>query len=281
MSIILQPFLDVVGVVFQFLTVKHFRRELSATNLSSQKMKHTVIIGDGFAGVSAAHRFLKNVGKTTTVTYKLTLVSRDSHFYWNIAAPRGIIPGQIPHEQLFQPINAGFSKYGPNTFKFVLSTATVSRGIVSFTEATQQAVHEFQRRVKTARSIGIVGAGPTGVETAGELAFDGPTVLENRPAGVTSTALKQLEALHVDVRVSTKVKNPVSQPDGKFELILSSDDRILPDLYIPTFGVLPNSSFLPSQFPDAKGFIKVDKYFHIKGTGGAFAIGDVSDSEAP
>ncbi|KAI1860446.1 hypothetical protein JX265_009845 [Neoarthrinium moseri] len=277
MSIILQPFLDIVGLVFQFLTVKHFRRELSATNLSSQKMKHTVIIGDGFAGVSTAHRFLKNVGKTTTVTYKLTLVSRDSHFYWNIAAPRGIIPGQIPHEQLFQPINAGFSKYGPNTFKFVLSTATVSRGIVrtkvdgpfessSFTEATQQAVHDFQRRVKTARSIGIVGAGPTGVETAGELAFE---------------YVKQLEALHVDVRVSTKVKNPVSQPDGKFELILSSDDRILPDFYIPTFGVLPNSSFLPSQFTDAKGFIKVDKYFHIKGTGGAFAIGDVSDSEAP
>ncbi|PSE44091.1 FAD-dependent oxidoreductase, partial [Acinetobacter baumannii] len=46
----------------------------------------------------------------------------------------------------------------------------------------------------------VVGAGPTGVETAGELAFEygtskkiilisgGPTVLENRPASVTKTA---------------------------------------------------------------------------------------------
>ncbi|PSE86145.1 hypothetical protein C7G75_19505, partial [Acinetobacter nosocomialis] len=276
-----------------------------------------------------AHRFLKNVGKSTTAPYKVTLVSRDSHFFWNIAAPRGIIPGQIPEEKLFQPIAEGFSQYGPDKFEFVLGTATdldvggktlvvdvdgkATRLSYDYliigsgsrtkipgpfksdgsTDGVKQTIHDFQERVKAAKTIVVVGAGPTGVETAGELAFEygtskkiilisgGPTVLENRPASVTKTALKQLETLNVDVRVNTKAKDPVTLPDGKKELTLSGGEKLVVDLYIPTFGVLPNSSFVPSQYLDSNGFVQVDQYFQVKGAEGVFAIGDVSDSEAP
>lgn len=38
------------------------------------------------------------------------------------------------------------------------------------TEATKNALHDFQARVKKAKTILIAGAGATGVETAGELA---------------------------------------------------------------------------------------------------------------
>lgn len=87
-------------------------------------MKHIVIVGGSFAGVSTAHRFLKNASKLTTAPYKVTLVSCDSHFYWNIASTRDLIPGQISDGKLFQPIAGGFSQYGFGTFKFVLGTAT-------------------------------------------------------------------------------------------------------------------------------------------------------------
>jgi NADH dehydrogenase FAD-containing subunit len=37
------------------------------------------------------------------------------------------------------------------------------------TEATKEAIHDYQARIKAAETIVIVGAGPTGVEVAGEL----------------------------------------------------------------------------------------------------------------
>jgi NADH dehydrogenase FAD-containing subunit len=172
-------------------------------------MKHIVIIGGSFTGVGTAHRFLKSVSKSTTVSYKVTLVSRDTHFFWNVAAPRGLIPGQIPDEQLFQPIAAGFSQYGSDKFEFVLGTATdidvggkklvvvtaggnetrigydylvIGSGSTTkvdgpwksegSTEVLMKTFHDFQKRLENANSVAIVGAGPTGVETAGELAFE-------------------------------------------------------------------------------------------------------------
>lgn len=51
------------------------------------------------------------------------------------------------------------------------------------------------------------------------------------------------------------------------------------DMYIPTFGVIPNSSYLPPEFLDANGFVKVDENLKVKGTEDVWAIGDVSDIE--
>ena len=171
-------------------------------------MQHIVIIGGSFTGVGTAHRFLKNVSESTTTPYKVTLVSRDTHFFWNVAAPRGLIPGQIPDEKLWQPIAAGFSQYGSDKFEFVLGTATdidvggkklvvatpggnetrigydylvVGSGSTTkvdgpwksrgSTEALKKTFHDYQKRVEIAESVVVVGAGPTGVETAGELGF--------------------------------------------------------------------------------------------------------------
>jgi NADH dehydrogenase FAD-containing subunit len=109
----------------------------------------------------------------------------------------------------------------------------------------------------------------------------GPAVLENRPESVSRTALNQLTALGVDVRLNTKVKNSAHLSNGKEELTLSGGDKLLVDLYIPTFGVIPNSSFVASEFLDPNGFIKVDEYFSVKGAEGVFAIGDVNNMEPP
>lgn len=50
-------------------------------------------------------------------------------------------------------------------------------------------------------------------------------------------------------------------------------------MYIPTFGLIPNSSFIPSKYLNSKGYIKVDEYLQVKGTKDIYAIGDVSDIE--
>ena len=51
------------------------------------------------------------------------------------------------------------------------------------------------------------------------------------------------------------------------------------DLYIPTFGLIPNSSYVPAKFRNANGFVTVDEYLKVKGAENVWAIGDVSDLE--
>ncbi|EXJ89133.1 hypothetical protein A1O3_02197 [Capronia epimyces CBS 606.96] len=292
-------------------------------------MKRIVILGGSYAGVSTAHRILKQVPKATGV--KVTLVSPNTHFYWSMASPRGVVPGQIPDEKLFQPIADGFVGYPPGQFEhivasaesldvhaktvglsgstglrtldydfLILATGSRTHGGIPFkvlgsTEATKDALHDFQARVKKAKTIVIAGAGVTGVEVAGELGFEygkqkeiiliasGPSILEEAPASVSKIATKALQDLNVKLQLQTKVTSssgPTAQsPTGRQELTLSRGQKIVADMYVPTFGLVPNSSYIPAQFLDAKGFVLVDEMLRVKGTEDVWAVGDVSAIE--
>ena len=169
-------------------------------------MKNIVILGSSYAGVATAHRLLKQAPKIGKV--KVTLVGRNTHLFWNVATPRAIIPGQFADEKLFEAVAPGFKQYTGDQFEFLLGTAEsldlASKNVVVATgdtkktidydililatgsqtkgdapwkpretyEATRDALHEFQGKVKEAKSIVVGGAGCTGVETAGELGFE-------------------------------------------------------------------------------------------------------------
>ncbi|KAJ0421546.1 putative apoptosis-inducing factor [Aspergillus carlsbadensis] len=301
-------------------------------------MKNIVILGASYAGLSTAHQILKQSTKSASSPVKITLISRDTHLYWNIAAPRAVASAkEVPDEKIFVPIAEGFRRYSQKQFEFVLGSAigvdggskvvTVSAGEgesseketieISYdvlvictgsdtkvptpfksrgsTEATKAALHRYQQLVKAAKSILVVGAGPTGVETAGELAAEfgsqkkiilasatatvlpGPT----RPPSVSKTAEAQLRGLNIDVRLSTKVTTETQLPDGTWTITLSNGENLAVDMYIPTFGVKPNTSFLPAGFLDADGFVMVDEYLRVKGIKDVYAIGDVSDVQGP
>ena len=166
--------------------------------------KTILILGAGWAGLPLAHKLLKyTVPKLHSVGLKIILVSPNSHFYWNVAATRGVIPGAIPDDQLFLSIEEGFARYPAANFEFVLGKAeridvegnTVMVAINSGTqraigydhlviatgswirsnlpfkpvgahEDTLAALHSLQKEIEVAKSIVIAGAGPTGVETA-------------------------------------------------------------------------------------------------------------------
>lgn len=85
----------------------------------------------------------------------------------------------------------------------------------------------------------------------------------------------------MEVKPSTKVTSSTTTPSGQLELTLSTDEKILADMYIPTYGVLPNTSYIPASYLNEQGFVKVDKQFRVGGQNNVFAIGDVSDFEAP
>ncbi len=347
-------FQQAFNIVFQFLAWNHFQ-QIHNPSLTSRTMKNIVILGGSYAGVSTAHRILKKSVKAGP--FKITLVSPNTHLYWNVASPRGIVPGQLTDEMLFQPIAAGFIQYPASQFEFILGSAesldveakrvgisgstdnktldydflilatgshtngdTPFKGLGS-TEATKDALHDFQARVNKAETIVIAGAGVTGVEAAGELGFEygrqkeiilvslspfgspprntavaflsaysdlltvwqiasGPKVLEEAPASVSKVATEELQNLKVDIRLQTKVVGSTVMPNGRQELTLSGGDILITDMYIPTFGLIPNSSYIPAKFLNANGYVTVDEYLKVKGAEDVWAIGDVSDVEA-
>ncbi|KAK7993991.1 hypothetical protein PG989_007372 [Apiospora arundinis] len=344
--VLLHLLYKLLRVVLSFLTANYFFQPESLEPAMSEKpaapMKNIVIVGGSYAAVNTAHRILKHAKKSgvTQEQFKVTLVSRDSHFYWNIASPRALIPGQFTDEQVSQPIAEGFRQYS-SQFEFVLASlsrvdveakrievvdidaskecrrtlqydylilatgSSTKASEVPFksrgsTEATMAALHDFQNRIGSSRTIVIVGGGATGVETAGEIKFEygdkkevilinSPSeLLTGRPDKVTRTALQMLQDLHVDVRLNTRVLGTETLEDGRTQLTLSGsggnntatkDDKLVADLYIPTHGEKPNSSYMPAAFLGKTGHIRVGMYLDVEGADGVYALGDVTDLE--
>lgn len=192
-----------INIITSFLTGTFFQP--IDPSLALRTMKTIVILGGSYGGISTAHRILKQSAKTGPV--KVILVSPNTHLFWNLASARAIVPGEIPDSKIFEPIAPGFKQYPASQFEFIIATAesfdpeaksivlsasTGSKSIsydililatgshlkspgpfkpAASTEETQDILHDFQARVKTAKSIVVAGAGATGVETAGELGF--------------------------------------------------------------------------------------------------------------
>ncbi|KAF7547339.1 hypothetical protein G7Z17_g7798 [Cylindrodendrum hubeiense] len=169
--------------------------------------KTVVILGAGWAGLPLAHKLLKYTVPKVTSGLKVILVSPNSHFFWNVAATRGLIPDEIPDDQLFLPIKPAFDQYSAEKFEFVLGKgdgidSTASTVSIALNEGAQRSIHydhliiatgsrltsnlplkplgshettiaawaDLKSRVQNSKSIVIAGAGATGVEVAGELA---------------------------------------------------------------------------------------------------------------
>lgn len=167
-----------------------------------------LILGGAFAGMSAAHYALKHViprlPKKSDTSYNVTIVNPSKDFYWRVAAPRVTASKELmPYSKLFYPIEPAFA-YAKDKFTFVQGKAThvdpagqtvsvetvsgeqksipyaalvIATGFTSpsplFTQTTDRAALEatydaFHSQLKNAKTVVIGGAGPVGVETAGE-----------------------------------------------------------------------------------------------------------------
>ncbi|KAI1122441.1 hypothetical protein F5Y10DRAFT_75356 [Nemania abortiva] len=173
--------------------------------------KTVVVLGGAFAGVQVAHRLLKYT-QPQVKDLKVILVSKNSHFYWNLAAVRAIVPGVLKEDQYARPIAPGFAKYPAEAFEFIIGSAEavdttnktvkvavgadssereLSYDYLVVATGTRNAgttnvpwknngtheeiaalLAETQEKVKAAKHIVVAGAGATGVETAAELGFE-------------------------------------------------------------------------------------------------------------
>ena len=302
-----------------------------------------LILGGAFAGMSAAHYALKHVvpqlPKTDGTTYNVTIVNPSKDFYWRIAGPRVAASKELmPYNKLFYPIEPAFG-YAKDKFSFVQGKAThvdpagqtvsvetatgeqksipyaalvIATGFTTpcplFTQTTDRAALEatydaFHSQLKNAKTVVIGGAGPVGVETAGEIAefLNGkPGFMASAPKNpkakvtlisaetkmlpvlresISKQAEKLLKRLGVDVLYNTKVTSTTrtsEADDSKTTVQLSDGKTLEADIYIDATGTRPNTGFLPKEWLDNRNRVSCnDKTLRVEAAGPrVYAVGD-------
>ncbi|KAH7417724.1 hypothetical protein BKA64DRAFT_658676 [Cadophora sp. MPI-SDFR-AT-0126] len=182
-----------------------------------------LILGGHHSGINVAHYLLRHVvpkvSKLTPSTrYHVTIVTPNTEFYWNIAAPRLVVSDTlIPEEKVFLPIAKEFASYDPAQFTLVKGKATaldpekktvsISNGenityssLVIATgsyfvspvwqlneseEKLKSEISALRKALQAAKTVLIAGGGAIGVETAGEVGAQFPkhdtTILSGGP----------------------------------------------------------------------------------------------------
>ncbi|KAL2019980.1 hypothetical protein VTK56DRAFT_8980 [Thermocarpiscus australiensis] len=195
----------------------------------------------------------------------------------------------------------------------VIATGSSFKGVaplknLSSTEETKATLHDWSRRIKTAKSIVVAGAGATGIEIAGELGqeygltgqkeitlvCDGDLPLSPKfKREVREAAKNQLERLKVKLVTNTRVESS-STSTNSITLVTkkssSPSDKagtttttttIRADLLLPTYGVTPNTSYLPPSMLDDRGFVKQTPSLRAEGHDNIFVVGDAGNLEDP
>ncbi|CAG7918889.1 unnamed protein product [Penicillium olsonii] len=162
-------------------------------------------------------------------------------------------------------------------------------------------IQAAQEHIAGAKQIVIGGAGPIGVELAGELAeaveqsgnagkvsitivSGTERVLPMLKSSASSAARKMLEHKKVKVLTSKRVAGVETPADDStsWTVNLEGGDKLEADLYIPTTGVTPNNTFIPAQLLDRDGWVTVSKEMRVQSSDGTklpiFAAGDITNN---
>jgi NADH dehydrogenase FAD-containing subunit len=289
-------------------------------------MSNIVIIGGSYAGTKVAHKVLKDIPQA-----KVTLIDPSDVFYFNIASPRIIAkPNGINFGDFLIPIADKFKQYPPGRFTFIRGVVssidfelkavqvsdhhqsipydylvvasgsstpgTIGQEAIPFKPTGEnkirQSIEAAQQRVAKADDIIIVGAGPVGVETAGEIAQAYPKkkvtlvashdrVLPALKPSASKAAEKSLGDLGVKIMYTTRVVKTTGGPSssgGTFNIQFDDGNSLDAALVISAAGNIPNTSFMPRAALDPEGWINVDAGLRIASVtdGSAFALGDVT-----
>lgn len=290
-----------------------------------------VVIGGSFAGILTTHRILKDIPSAS-----VTLINPSRRFFYNIASPRIVAkPNAITSDEYLLDIPPFFSHYPSGSFTFVEGSVNAIEPALRFvqldddktiaydylviasgstTDSTLQsgsslvpwkspkfcevseAIETAQSTVASAEHIVIAGAGPVGIEFAGELAEASkpkritlissteqllPTLKET----VGTSAETILKKKNVHLIKGTRVKE--ASRDGKsrkWTINLDNGEQLAADAFVSATGVRPNSEFVPKNFLSPEGWVLVDNNLRVihniadndHGPLSIFALGDVT-----
>jgi NADH dehydrogenase FAD-containing subunit len=144
----------------------------------------------------------------------------------------------------------------------------------------------------------IVGAGPAGLELAGEIKAFFPEkhvtiadISEDILTGPYDQALRdelrrQLDALGVELRLGgALIELPSAPPATRAPIAIATADgrELVADIWFRAFGVRPHSEYLRGgsldDRRDERGYVRVDEHLRVAGETQVFALGDVADAD--
>ena len=279
-------------------------------NNHAERPPRVVIVGGGYGGA--------NLAKALDEHADVTVVDPKEAFAHNVAALRAIVdPTWLP--KTFFPF-AGLLEHGEfvqgravavDSGKVVLDSgqeldadfvvlasgsrypfpAKVDTIGLDDTHARYRAAHSI---LAESERVMLLGAGPVGVEFAGEIAAAWPNkhiTLVDMAGDVLNGPFKQelrdelrrqLEAIGVELVLgSPLVSTPPTEPGepGVFTVTTEDGRSVTADLWFRTFGVTPVSDYLVGDLAAARqadGFIATTPTLQVEGHGNVFALGDAS-----
>ena len=292
---------------------------------------HVVVLGGGFAGIATVRELLRTTNACITLVSNKTFFEYYPALY-RVAGGSSPLDVCISYYELFDDPRLvvveetvtsidleGKRVWGNDGIDFTYDYLVVGLGSeISFFGIPGLAEHAFRfksiheaiyfkttiendlcavgsRTEENPFTIAIAGAGPSGVELAGEfigfikqrlnsrdykkiklmLLERGPRVLGTFPEKASRRALKQLQSLGVDVRTDCHV---TALDEG----VLSCESETIPvDRVVWTAGFKTNSLFTstPGFVANERGRVHVGEYLQVPEHPNVFVVGDGADTQ--
>ncbi|MEV0715817.1 FAD-dependent oxidoreductase [Asanoa sp. NPDC050611] len=274
---------------------------------------HVVVLGGGYSGIKVA--------KALDDVADVTLVAPADAFTHNSAAWRALVEPEwldrifLPYERLLH--RGRFVRDRAATVDgrrvtlasgrvmepdhLVLATgsgypfpAKVDEPDAETARARFRLAHDDLRG---ADRVLVVGAGPAGLELAGEIkAFHpdksvtivsaGDDVMPGPfDQGLRDELRRQLDKLGVEIKLNSPVRAlPATPPTARGEVVVTTEtgEQLTADVWYQAFGVTPATGYLRGALADARradGYLRVDEHLRVAGADAVYAIGDITDAD--
>jgi len=280
---------------------------------AGQPAPTVVVIGGGYAGTSTA--------KALDQFADVVLVEPKDDFVHNVASlraladpswlPRIYLPysGLLARGRVIQDravkVDAGRVTLGSgeelHADYIVLATGSgypfPAKSDLDSTAAAHEKVRAAHEAVSRAARVLIAGAGPVGIELAGEIvaAWPGKQVTLLDAAGdilgeqfrpeLKAELRRQLADIGVRVLLASPLRHQPPADPGElrtFTVATTAGAEITADIWFRCYGVVPSSDYLAGELAAARladGFIEVNPYLQVTGQDRVFALGDVASAD--
>jgi apoptosis-inducing factor 2 len=281
---------------------------------NEQNQPTVVVVGGGYGGTAVA--------KALDETAKVVLVEPKDAFMHNVAALRALVdPTWLP--RIFMPyeglltngrvVRDRAARVEPDLVVtasgeeipadyVVLATgssyAFPAKTDQIDTEKAQEQVRAAHRALGRADRVLLLGAGPVGIELAGEIRAVWPdksiVLLDGRDDVLGGPFLPELRtelrAQLEEFKVALLLGSPLRQAPptapgelGSFTVSTEDGAEVGADIWFQCYGVLPNSDYLGDALSPSRrldGYVEVEPTLQVTGQTTVFALGDLSTADA-
>ncbi|GAA1018031.1 dehydrogenase [Acrocarpospora pleiomorpha] len=280
---------------------------------NSETRPSVVVLGGGYAGFKLA--------KALDDIADVTLVDPSDTFMHNAASWRTLVePDWL--DRIFLPLDrllthgrfvrdqavavdgrqvtlASGGRLEPDYL--VLATGSAypfpAKSDVPDAEKTRARIREAHEALRGAERVLVVGAGPAGLELAGEIKAFFPakrvTIADVAPdvlPGPFEQELRdelraQLDQLGIELKLGSPLTElPAAAPATPASIAVTTQagDKLTADIWFRCFGVVPRTGYLTGALAGARngrGYVRVDKFLRAGGLDRVYAIGDIADAD--